>query len=298
MTTSVTIARPAPRPLARYARCIRYRELFLLQATPLFGIVFTVGALTPATAGKIVLFAVAGFLLLAHTFTFNDWAEFVADLKDRDKAATLVARDVSRQELARLSAALLVAALLLFGLLSGRTLGLAVALAGLGVLYSHPRIHAKGVPVVSSALHLVAGVLHFLLGYSLYGAIDGRGAMIGLYFALTFTAGHLNQEVRDYEGDRFNGIRTNAVTFSKSAIFLAGLVLFTLAYAYLVLLARAGVLPGPLAWLGLLYGVHLAWSVRTWRAGLTFESMSRFRDAYRALYAVIGLAMLAAVLAR
>jgi 4-hydroxybenzoate polyprenyltransferase len=294
----ISLPTVAPRPLARYLGCIRYRELFLLQGTPLFGVAFAVGALTPRTMLEILLFAIAGFLLLAHTFTFNDWAEFVADLKDRDKAATLAARDVSRPELALLSVGLLLPALLLFGLLSWRTLLLAIVLAGLGVLYSHPAIHAKGLPVVSSALHLIAGVLHFLLGYSLYGPIDGRGTMVGLYFALTFTAGHLNQEVRDYEGDRLNGIRTNAVTFSKGAIFFAGLVLFTVAYGYLVVLARSGLLPGWLAWLGLLYAIHLAWSVRVWRTGLTFEGMSRFRDAYRALYAVIGLAMLAAVLAR
>jgi len=33
----------ATSPLARYLGCIRYRELFLLQGTPLFGVAFTMG---------------------------------------------------------------------------------------------------------------------------------------------------------------------------------------------------------------------------------------------------------------
>ncbi len=282
--------------LPRYLRFIRYRELFLLQGTPLFGVAFTLGAVTMETGVTVALFSLAGFCLLAHTFTFNDWAEFAADLRHPEKARLLAARDASRRELGVVSGVLLLIALLLFGVLSLRTLGLAGLLATLGIVYSHPATHGKAVPVLSSALHLIAGELHFLLGYSLYGAIDRRGFLIGLFFALTFAAGHLNQEVRDYEGDRLNGLRTNAVTFTKTATFLAGLFLFTLAYAHLVVLAVGGFVPGVLGWLGLLYPVHLAWSIRTLRTGLTFESVSRFRDAYRALYAVIGLAMLAALL--
>lgn len=292
-------AQPRPTtasPVLRYLRFIRYRELFLLQGTPLFAVAFTIPAITPGTLGTTLVFAVAGFLLLAHTFTFNDWAEFASDLMDPEKAATLVGRDASRPELAILSVGLLALALGLFGLLSGRALALAALLAVLGVLYSHPAIHVKGMPLASSAIHLVAGVLHFLLGYSLFGSVDARGVAIGLYFALTFTAGHLNQEVRDCEGDRLNGIRTNAVAFGPRRTFLVGLGLFTVAYAYLVALALAGLIPPVLAWLGLLYPVHALWSIRTLRAGLSFQSMTSFRDAYRALYAVIGLAMLAAVL--
>ena len=66
---------------------------------------------------------------------------------------------------------------------------------------------AKRIPLLSSLPHLLGGLLHFLLGYSLFEPIDGRGVLIALFFALTFTAGHLNQEVRDHEGDQVNGLR-------------------------------------------------------------------------------------------
>jgi hypothetical protein len=47
-----------------------------------------------------------------------------------------------------------------------------------------------------------------------------------------------------------------------------------------------------------LYPLHLYWTVTTYRAGLTFEAVSRFQARYRALYGVIGLAMLAALFLR
>ncbi len=293
---SMTVASAPQRPLLRYAWCIRYRELFFLQGTPLLGVLFTEPPLTAETVARIALFALGGFLLLAHTFTFNDWAEFAMDLEHRDKARALAARDVTRRELGLLALAFLAGALVLFALLSPRTLGLAGLLVVFGGLYSHPMTHWKAVPVASSALHLTAGVLHFPLGSSLHGAIALRGALIGLFFALTFTAGHLNQEVRDYDGDRLSGIRTNAVSFGKTRAFLAGFGLFTLAYAHLVLLAAVGLIPHPLGWLGALYVLHAVWSVRTLRAGLTFETLSRFQSVYRAVYALIGAAMLAALL--
>ena len=120
-------------------------------------------------------------------------------------------------------------------------------------------------------------------------------AVIALYFALTFAAGHLNQEVRDYDGDLLNGIRTNAVRFGKTRAFWAGFAGFTAAYAWLGLLALRGLVPPVLGALLLLYPLHLGWTVATVRAGLGFDAVSRFQARYRILYGIIGLVMLAAL---
>jgi 4-hydroxybenzoate polyprenyltransferase len=295
----VNLAGLAVPMLQRYLACIRYRDAIVLQGPPLFGVAFALRDVTMVTVGTLLVFLPASLLLVAHIFTLNDWANITQDLNDPHKAADVfLAKGISRAQIGGLCGGFLLVSLALFGCLPARTFSLAVAIAALGWLYSHPLLLAKGVPLVSSGPHLIGGTLHFLLGYSVFTEVDGRGVLIALFFALTFTAGHLNQEVRDYDGDRHNGIQTNAVRFGKTQTFVAGLMVFTVAYAHLVFLASAGLVPVAQGFLAALYPIHLFWSIRTLRAGLTFETVSRFQSQYRALYALIGVFMLLTLLAR
>jgi 4-hydroxybenzoate polyprenyltransferase len=280
-----------------YASCIRYGEVLILQGSPLLGMAFAVRDVTLDKVLSMLVCTLASSLLVAHVFSLNDWAGIAPDSNDPNKSAVVfVTRGISRPGVAALSLGLLAASVLLLARLPLPTLLLGIAIAALGAIYSLPVFDAKGTPVVSSLPHLVGGALHFLLGYSLFSALDARGVLIALFFALTFTAGHLNQEVRDYDGDRLNGIRTNAVAFGKMPAFIAGLVLFTVAYADLFVLAYRGIVPRALVALPtVLYPLHIAWSVTTLRGGLSFESVSRFQNRYRILYALIGVAMLAAL---
>src|SRR5262249_32269009 len=138
-------------------------------------------------------------------------------------------------------------------------------------------------------LHFIGGSLHFLLGYATFTAVDTRGVAISIFFALVFTAGHLMQETRDFEGDQRNGIRTNAVVFGKERTFLAGFVLFTAAYGLLSAFAAFGIVPRVLMLAAALYPLHLWASWRALHAGLSFESLRWLRRCYRLLYAVIGI---------
>lgn len=298
-TSDVEAERTRPE-LHAYLWCIRYQDVLLLQGSPLLGAAFALKEITVESAASMALLALAGFLLVAHIFTFNDWAGIASDSKDPNKSANVFStKGITPGGVLLLSAGLLAASLLLFALLPARTCLVAVAIAALGIFYSHPSINAKAMPIVSSSPHLVGGALHFLLGYSLFSGVDGRGVLIALFFALTFTAGHLNQEVRDYDGDRLNGLLTNAVAFGRTAAFVAGFLGFTLAYGDLVVLAHAGLIPASLGVVPLaLYPLHVLWSVRTFRAGLTFENVSKFQGRYRMLYALIGLTMVVTLLRR
>lgn len=94
------------------------------------------------------------------------------------------------------------------------------------------------------------------------------------------------------------GSWTNAVTFGRSAAFLAGLALFTLAGALLVTMAVCGVVPRALVLVAPLFLLHLGWSLWALRAGLTFARIQRLRRRYRWLYVAIGMLMLVASSAR
>ena len=267
-------------------RHIRFDEVFVLQGTPLMGALFSIGALTTANFETLVVFLIGSILLVAHVFTLNDWAEIAHGLKAPDPL-------VSSLRLFWFSILLLIASLLVFSLIDLRVVALGALVAILGFLYSHPKLNFKGTPIASSIPHLVGGIFHFLLGYAVFAPIDQRGVFIALFFALTFAAGHLNHEVRDFELDQKNNERTNAVAFGKRATFIAGLVVFSCAYLCLFLLSWYWLVPRPLMFVTVLcYPLHLFWSLRVLRSQFRPDTVERFQTLYRSLYAVIGVSML------
>lgn len=280
----------------RYLSCLRLLEILVLQGSPLLGAAFAIRQPAAAHVEPLAILIAANVLLMAHIFLLNDWAGLATDLADPNRAAgVFTARGVGRQEIGGLTALLLALSLVLFSRLGPGTLLLALGIAALSALYSLPRFNWKGRPFLNSTAHLAGGVLHFLLGYSLGNALDLRGLALAAFFALTFAAGHLTQEIRDHQGDILNAIRTNAVAFGRRRTFAASLILFTLAHALLLLLALQGTVPRPLAALAVLYPVHLRWSLKALAEGLTYVSVCRLQSRYRALYAVVGLAMVVAL---
>jgi 4-hydroxybenzoate polyprenyltransferase len=299
MNTPVAPILAAKASALRYLSCLRPQDVLVLQGSPLLGAAFAIRRPGLQHLGPLATLMVANVLLVTHIFMLNDWSGLTTDLADPKKAARVfTVRGVGRREMGGLTAGLLVLSLLLFSRLGPITLGLSLAIAILSALYSLPLFNWKGRPLLNSMAHLAGGILHFLLGYSLGNAIDRRGVAIATFFGLIFAAGHLTQEIRDHQGDAVNAVRTNAVIFGPRGTFAASLVLFTLAHILLLLLALQGVLPRPLAAVAAFYPVQLWWSLQTLGEGLTYVSVSRLQARYRVLYAVIGLAMVAALVAR
>ena len=296
--TATTNLRPqSARQLLRLLSSIRFDEVLVLQGTPVMGAILALGTLTFNDCIRATLFGVGSLCLVGHVFVMNDWAGIEGDLRDPHRATrTFASKGVSRAAVGFLAIGLLGMTLLLFSLLGPASLALAMVILGLSALYSAPSIHMKGRPVLGSSLHLVGGTLHFLLGYATFSAVDARSIVIGCFFGLIFAAGHLMHETRGYEGDRLNGIRTNAVAFGKRQSFVAGIVLFSAAYVLLIALAQFGLLPHLLVFTAVLYPVHLYASVRAVRAGLSFESLLAYQKCYRLLYGLIGAMLVGSVL--
>lgn len=281
---------------ARYLSCLRLKEILVLQGAPLLGVVCALRHPAAVQVGPLAVLAAGSLCLMGHVFAVNDWANAASDLADPNRAARVfTVRGIARKEMGALAIGLLAAALLLFSRLGPATTGIAVGIAALSALYSLPPFNWKGRPFLSSAVHLVGGVLHFLLGYSLGGALDRRGLIVGAFCAVTFAAGHLTQELRDHQSDGRNAIRTNAVTFGQRRAFIASLVLFTLSHALLLALAVQGILPRVLAVLVVLYPVQLRWSLQALAGGLTHAGICRLQARYRVLYAMIGVAVAVAL---
>jgi lycopene elongase/hydratase (dihydrobisanhydrobacterioruberin-forming) len=278
----------------RYLSCLRPQDILVLQGSPLLGAAFAIGRPSVQHIGPLAILIVANVLLVTHVFMLNDWSGLTSDVADPNKTARVfTARGIGRREIGVLTAGLLVVSLVLFSFVGLFALGVAAAIATLSALYSLPRFNWKGKPLLNSLAHFTGGILHFLLGYSMAHAIDGRGLATATFFALIFVAGHLTQEVRDHQGDTINAIRTNAVVFGQRRAFAASLVLFSLAQILLLLLSLQGILPRPLAALVALFPLQLHWSLQTLREGLTYAGVCRLQTRYRVLYAIVGLALVA-----
>lgn len=300
MIDSSAITKTSESPFRQYARATRHfvstraLEVLVLQASPILGCFLGGFSLKPHGVIRLGFLLIGSLALTAHVFVFNDWAGHSSDIRDPRRSTLVFAqRGISRRQVARLATALLIFANVAVALAGRRAVLLGAAIAGLSVLYSCSPRFGKSTPVVASINHLLGGALHFLLGYTLFRPPDARGLLISLFFGLAFSAGHLNQEVRDYEGDLLNGIRTTAVVFGCRRAFLASLFTFAAAYATLAGLAAFGILPRLLLWTIVLWPLHVAWFARALRRGLGFETALWMQRRYRLLFALIGLAMLA-----
>src|SRR6185369_12401246 len=152
---------------------------------------------------RLGLLLLGSLALTAHVFVFNDWAGYSSDMRDPQRATLVVARrGISRRQVAWVAMALLICANVAFAAVGRLSILLGAAIAALSLLYSGSPSFGKRTPIVGSINHLLGGALHFLLGYTVAHALDARGLVISLFFGLVFAGGHLNQEVRDYEGDR------------------------------------------------------------------------------------------------
>jgi len=269
-------------------------EILALQASPILGILL--GGFSPARDGVIrpALLILGSLALTAHVFVLNDWAGHVSDSRAPRRVTLVFDRQgINRRHVAQVAVALLIFANVAFAVIGSRAVLLGAGIATLSLLYSCSPSFGKSTPIAASINHLLGGPLHFLLGYSLCHAFDARGVLISLFFGLVFAAGHLNQEVRDYEGDLLNEIRTSAVVFGCRHAFLASLSLFTVAYALLFTLAAKGILPRLLLWSVGVWLLQVLWSLQALRRGLGSETALWMQRRYRLLFALIGIAMLA-----
>lgn len=287
-------------PFQHYVRIVQHfaytraPEVLALQASPILGGLlggFSFEQWGIIRSGLLLLGSLA---LTAHIFVYNDWAGHSSDIRDPQRAMLVFARQgISRRDVASVAIALLIFANIAFAAVGGLAVLFGIAIAAISFLYSSSANFGKSKPIVGSINHLFGGSLHFLLGYTLFHALDANGLVMSLFFGLVFAGGHLNQEVRDYEGDLLNGIHTTAVVFGRQRTFLASLCTFTAAYAIAAGLAALGILPKLLLWSPIAWLLHLAWSVRALQRGLGFETTLWMQRRYRLLFALIGLAMLA-----
>ena len=267
---------------------LRFNESALLQGTPFFGLVLGLVHWT-RHGGWMALALLGSFLLTNGVFVLNDIADLHHD-------GIVPHKQVRAEQLQRLGMGWLISiaafdcvgGIVLIARLNAASALYAVGVLLAGIMYSVPPFRFKERPVASSLVHLLGGVLHFMVGYSMGGGPLLRGVMLGFFFSGVFAAGHLVQELRDYEGDVATGIMTNACRFGRRPTSFASLALFVLMPLYAALLVCMGIAPRAFMVAMLSIPVLLFASRDLFRQSFGVNSVQRFRLVYRFTYVVLG----------
>lgn len=271
------------------ANAIRLPEVLLMMGFPVMGVISAQPAFHDGDLLRLLQFLIATFALAASIYLFNSWGERRFDSHNRRLAAhPLVAGEISSLGILAFSLLLFAISLLIFALGLSTLLPYAIAIKLIWLLYSNPFIHGKGIPIISTLIHLSGGICQVMLGYSFVRTPDAHGVSFAVYLALLFVAGHYHHEVKDYHADREAGVRTNAIFFGQRRGQVLSALFFVFSFLVLVAAMAMDLLSWQRVWpfLAILPG-HL-FAVMTWGLKLEPRPILRYQSAYRALFAAAG----------
>ena len=239
----------------------------------------------------VLLFVLAIFPLATAVYAFNGLAGIgedsentrLSDLKNRK--STFIATLIVSLSLS----------LIFFFLIKPELVVLAITSFLLWCLYSFPKKGFKYRPVLGTLIHFVSQIIHFTMGYTVIKPLDATGIAISVYFALLFSAGHINHELIDREADEKTGIMTGAVCFGAKKWETVSFCLFFAAAVYIFVssLAVHGMIgcTFPFVIAGF---IHTIYKIVSFKRTPDQAKFLAERSFYRVLYFAAGILFIAA----
>jgi 4-hydroxybenzoate polyprenyltransferase len=284
-----------PGSLKTLLSCIRYREAVIFQTPTLMGLAMFLPDISFGHVASALLAGLGSFLVMASIFAMNDWADIDLDSRNTLKHQnTFLESGINSKQMLALAFWLAVGGIISFAALSPIHVWTALGAIIFGLAYSVPvrGMRGKSTPILSSLLHFGGTLLSFLLGALTFAPADSRGLLVAFYPAVLITAGHLVQEVEDYEQDRLAQCQTNAVRFGRKPVFILATLLFGVSFLLLYWLVEEGFFPGVIKYTGVLYLACAVLVMQAYHKGLTRNNVQYLRHQYRILFALVVLAML------
>lgn len=273
--------------------CIRFEEVFVFTAIPLFGYLTAILSVAGhATVSSSLLVFLGSFCTMAGTFLINDYAGLKEDKQDQSKKHQPSIRLKARG--GELLMAFLFTSFL--GTISFASLGKTIAakktlvVTSMGFVYSNPvqTCQVKRIPFFATLMHVVGAVFSFQLGFSAVGAVHRGIDYIGLYIGFLVAGGHFLQEIHDNDGDSMNKIPTTAVLLGVERTFFLAATFFTTANVFIFgIVQQKWVSLGGASWAILCLWVSTCFFTvihfyLVWSTGLTQTDIHRLRKKTRA----------------
>ena len=277
--------------LCAFVKSARFAEVSILLGFPMIGLFFAFGSVRELFSLNVFLFVIAIFALFTAIYAFNGLAG-TEDDKHNSRLSDLAGKRLSFIVTLAVSLAL---SLFVFFFIRPELAAFALVSFLLWCVYSFPKKGFKYRPGLGTLVHFVGQTLHFLMGYAVLAPVDGTSAAASVYFALLFSAGHINHELIDHDADEKSGIRTGAVCFGVKKWEKVSFFLFALAAVYITALALAE--PGlfsvclPFAAAGIAHG---AFKIHAFKKPSEQAKFLAERSFYRVAYFVAGICFIAA----
>ena len=274
-----------------FIKSARFAEVSILLGFPMIGLFFAFQSADQLIQLPVFLFAAAIFALFTAIYAFNGLAG-TEDDKHNSRLSDL--KGVKNSFIATLIVSLILS-LALFFLIKPVLAALSALSFLLWCIYSFPKKGFKYRPILGTLIHFAGQILHFLMGYTVLAPVDGRSAAVAVYFALLFSAGHINHELIDHDADEKAGTKTGAVCFGVPAWEKVSFALFLLSALYISALSALEKELLPVCFPFIIAGtIHIIFKICSFKKAPLQAKFLAERSFYRILYFAAGVAFIAA----
>lgn len=228
------------------------------------------------------------FSFLSQVLSYNNYATFDKDLKDKEKKFDEKFKGININFLFWVSFFFF---LLTIASALKVNYGFAIVfiLLMLGwALYTHPIVMLKKGRFVPYILDMLTMPFLSMFGsYLAAGFISFEAALFSLFFGFMEIAGHINHMTMDYEVDKETGVRTISVRLGPKITFIISLLFFCMASFYFLSISFLSVFPlyAGIAYLpGLMLQLIVAF--RILKRNFDYNFSRKFRSMYRIIYLI------------
>ena len=282
-------------------RIFRFIDAAVFTGVPLMGIIVSIYHLHILHINLLSTFLYISiiYLLAIHVFSINDWADYNKDINDLNKRKESTQKKkitLKQYLLTAIITGIIPLCLLLTFSITKFIIGFALVLLSLIYSTNLLSLHGKSIPAFASLLHILGGMLAFLLGYLYFGNFNIDAVLTGSMFGIFLSAGHIFQEIRDFKEDRKNNIMTIANKFGKKTSALIGFSLMFCAHIIFQYIIDRQFLPdfSIYNWITFaLVAVFIGFAIIK---GLTYHSIKQLRLRYRIIYSLFGLYILSKII--
>ncbi len=278
-------------------RLFRCFEAAVFTGVPVMGIALSIyyNGLPQIGYLRVLLYISAIYLLAVHVFMMNGYADYHRDIRDSNKlnhSRLLSGSSTGLFFASAIITGLLSLSLLLIFSVNSFLIGVILVILSLAYSTSTLFVHGKGLPGLSSLLHLTGGILAYILGYILFGQLHIQVLLSGLVFGLFITAGHLFQEIQDLQGDKTNNIKTLTIILGHKNSFVIAVILIMLAHVLISFLMIHEIFPDLIMINFIVLIAVMLFAMLTFFNGLNYKNINRFRLQYRIVYAFFALILI------